>query len=300
MTLKVAGTSIARRLSLATAWLERSGTRPLSITFTNGPDDTVLWPGNKLWQKFLLSISHHFCRLEHLEIGATLIGPSLQLMRSPMPRLTHLTLWVNHICTQSEPLILTPENFPLLQSLELHHYTRYRTIEFPWKQITTLICDDLNCDDFGMILGQASALLRCEVSNLICGVGTDMGGPITVPHLESLIFSLYRVAETSVYHAFPIAAMTLPALRNLQVPEAYLRHPSFEDLGAFVTRSGCSLEKLRIIDLTHTSKQSYMDKFPSIPSISFRRQFPGVTAENTRLWRGGQEGGLRGGWQTPR
>jgi hypothetical protein len=95
--------------------------------------------------------------------------------------------------------------------------------------------------------------------------------------LESLIFSLYNFDEHSLFGIFPISHMTLPALRILQIPETYIHYPSFDALLAFVSKSGCSLEELRIIDLTHTSEQVYRDKFSAIPSLSFHRQACGIT-----------------------
>ncbi|KAJ6522129.1 hypothetical protein DFH09DRAFT_1330770 [Mycena vulgaris] len=277
ISLKIARKTLENRLIMANTWLDRSGTHPLSITFNHGPDDHgVTSPGVKFAQ-FLLEISRHFFRLKHLEVGVTLIGPSLQLVQSRMPQLTHLALWMDRLHTPDAPVVISPETFPLLRSLELHHFHPFTSVIFPWKQITTLICDHIDYRHLRSILEQTPALLHCEVSHMRSAVGPSEK-PITLPHLESLIFSLYPPDENPVHRLFPISAMTLPALRILQIPETYLHYPAFDVLLALVSRSECRLEKLRIIDLTYTSKQTYKDKFPSIPSLSFRRQFPGITA----------------------
>jgi hypothetical protein len=264
---------------MANTWIERSGVGPLFISLKYGPVDcgTVIITAEL--QEFLLELSEHFSRLERLEVGVTLSGPTLQHVRYPMPRLIHLTLWMDRIYTASSPLVISPESVPLLRSIELRrcYVLSVVSLVFPWKQITTLTCDHIEFRHLRTILQQTPALSHCVVSHMERGSsGNNSMLPITLPDLESLIFSHYSPNENPLHGIFPISAMTLPALRILQIPETYLRHPSLDDLLALVSRSGCSIEELRIIDLTHSSKQTYMDKFPSIPSLSFPRQLSDI------------------------
>jgi hypothetical protein len=124
-------------------------------------------------------------------------------------------------------------------------------------------------------LEQTPALLHCAVSCMWCGLATL--SHVMLPHLESLIFSLYDFDEHLLFGIFSISYMTLPALCILQIPETYVHYPSFDMLLAFVSRSWCSLEELHIINLTHTSDQAYRDKFSAIPSLSFHCQACGIT-----------------------
>lgn len=274
ISLKLNSLTLDRRLMMAKTWFRRSGRRPLSLTLKYGPDCRGVTHVGPHFPLFIRELSPQFSRLEHLDVGVTLRGDSLELLRHPMPQLKHLALTMNRVYTTESPVVMSPENVPLLRSLELRHFHPYHELSFPWEQITTLICDHIEYRDLCKILEQSPALLHCAVSRMQRGLATP--SPVTLPRLESLIFSLYDF-DDSLFGIFPISHMTLPALRILQIPETYLRYPSFDALLAFVSRSRCSLEELRIIDLTHTSEQAYIDKFSAIPSLSFYRQSCGIT-----------------------
>ncbi|KAJ7686417.1 hypothetical protein B0H17DRAFT_1136965 [Mycena rosella] len=118
-----------------------------------------------------------------------------------------------------------------------------------------------------------SEIDHCMIDDMLRGP-TSGKTSITLPHLESLVFLLYVPDKNPIHHIFPISMMELPALRILEIPETYLRHPSCDDLHVLVDSWECSLQELRIIDLAQTSEQTYIEKFPSIPLISFHRQVP--------------------------
>lgn len=265
---------------MAKTWIERSGVYPLSISFSHGSAAPGTVISSRIFEEFLLELKDHFSRLQYLDVGVTLMGSAIGLVKYPMPRLTHLTLWIDRIYTLlSSVMVIPPESVPLLRSIELRHcdFFSIESFAFPWKQITTLKCDHIDYSHLRGILKETPVLSHCVVShmkrNLIVNDETSL---ITLPHLKSLIFSHYAPNEIPISGIFPISTMTLPALRILEIPETYLRRPSFDDLLALVSRSGCNIEELRVVDLTHSSTQDYMHRFPSIPSISFPRQLSDI------------------------
>ncbi|KAJ7678797.1 hypothetical protein B0H17DRAFT_1131104 [Mycena rosella] len=274
LSLKLNRATVTNRLAMANTWLTRSGARPLSISLRYGPEFGGITHLGAEFLQFIDEISSAFFRLEHLDVGVHLSGASLKLLQYPMPKLKHLTLWMDRLHTEDDvPLVMSPEAVPLLRSLEIRHYHPFGTLVLPWKQLTTLKCNYIEYRHLKKILEQTSALSHCMIDDMLRGPTSDKTS-ITLPHLESLVFSLYAPDENPIHHIFPISMMELPALRILEIPETYLRHPSCDDLRVLVDSWGCSLQELRIIDLAQTSERTYIEKFPSIPSISFHRQVP--------------------------
>ncbi|KAJ7138719.1 hypothetical protein C8R43DRAFT_1131886 [Mycena crocata] len=276
ISLEVNRKTFKQWMIMARTLLQRSKSSPLSISLKYGMDHQGLFSLGARIEEVFLELSQHFIRLQHLDFGVTLMSPVLeQLMQSPMPRLTHLTLWMDRLYTGgSRPVLLLPETVPLLHSIELHHFNTYSSLVLPWKQITTLTCVHIEYRHLSKLLQEVPALRHCQVIHMARG-RADRPQPIILPHLESFIFSLYDPDENPLYGIFALEKMILPALRVLQIPETFLAYPSFMDLHALISRSKCNLQKLDIIDLTHTTKELYMDTFPEIPSISFLHQLPG-------------------------
>ncbi|KAJ7747575.1 hypothetical protein B0H16DRAFT_1725995 [Mycena metata] len=261
--------SLQNNLALAKSWLPRSHPSPLSISIHSGA--TV---GQQGVGKILEIIRPHLDRLQRLEVGLSMrTNSDLELLQSSMPQLRCLALWCNRF--GREQVLIRRENVPSLHTVELHHFFRSGVLRFdlPWKHITTLICNRVNYRHWRLLLEETPALIRCEVTHMQREMLTDASASLTLHHLEILIFSMYEEGEDPVWEIFPLAKMHLPALRVLHIPEPYLRTPSVGDLQAFVSRSGCQLEELRIIDLLPGRKQAYLDIFPF---VSFHRQVTGI------------------------
>ncbi|KAJ7656900.1 hypothetical protein DFH06DRAFT_1328441 [Mycena polygramma] len=258
--------------------LARSWLRPRFVVLRYAPNDRDVAAADHFYQ-FLSSILRHSGDLEHLDIGVTLWRAALRLLERPMPQLRHLTLWVDRLFTngQPHPVVMSSATVPRLHSIQLHRFIPDENLTLPWAQITTLTCDSIQYRDLRSILLQTPALVHCAVSRLRRGSAGPASSQIipeeALLRLESLSFTLYEPEEDPIHHIFPIAAMqSLPSLRILQVPEAYLQYPSFNDLLLLVNQ--CRLEELHIIDRMYIPEQTYLDKLPFIPSIFFPRQVP--------------------------
>ncbi|KAJ6466006.1 hypothetical protein C8R47DRAFT_1224139 [Mycena vitilis] len=265
-TLRFSLLTLPKKLPMARTLLMRSRRCPLFLTLRYGPDrlgSSII--GWEFYNLLLNTLGHsnHFLRLEYLDVGVSLISTSLELLRTPMPMLKHLCLWLDRIYT-TELLAMLPQTFPRLHSIELRHVLMTPSVELPWQQITTLRCDDIQCRQFLEIIAQTPALVECEISRLHRGVDDHIGIP-PLKHLQSLVFTQYEPEEDLRRTLFPVSTLTVPALRLLQIPETYLHSPSYDDLLKLVKRSQCRLEELRVIDLTYTSEQTFTQKLACNP-----------------------------------
>ncbi|KAJ7665176.1 hypothetical protein DFH06DRAFT_1323578 [Mycena polygramma] len=272
--------NLPSQLVMTKEWLTRSGGRPLSVTIDDRAATSMgtfgaLAPPSALYYRLVLPMLKHrdtLSRMERLDFRMDLSSSSLKLLQTEMPNLTHLGLSANLVCTgfRSGPVIVSPQTFPRLRSIELRCVLATPSVRFPYAQITTLRIDDVEYRQLRDILAQTTALVHCEVSNIRPGA-LDDGKMIRLEHLESLVFSEYRRWGYSRWEdvVFPIAAMTLPSLRILQIPEIYLNYPSYKGALALVERSRCRLEELGIMDLTYTSEATFREKLACVPTINF-------------------------------
>ncbi|KAJ7021115.1 hypothetical protein C8F04DRAFT_1274103 [Mycena alexandri] len=266
--------TLPRRLTLMEDWLRRSRSLPLSISLKHGPAHngfTTL--GAEGAAAFFKVVRPHFDRLERLEIAVPLRGSDLRLEQFPMPRLVHLGLWCDRCHYHESPVVILPATGPRLSSVELHHFylESVAPLVLPWTNITTLVCNYIDCGDWRRILEETPALIHCRVSHMR-REAADAPTPTTLLHLKSLIFTHHVPEEDPLWSTFPLPEMILPALRTLQIPEIYLPYPAVDTLLQLISDSGCSLKDLRIVDLTHGRQQDYINRLSSIPSISFYRQ----------------------------
>ncbi|KAJ7038733.1 hypothetical protein C8F04DRAFT_1255655 [Mycena alexandri] len=259
--------------NLMEIWLSRSRSSPLSLSLhpelgANG------FPTLSRLEKVLEAINPHLGRLERLEVGVCTRSYNFHLLQSPMPMLRRLALWCDRLSLEP-PVVMAPEDVPSLRTVELYQFTRGDLLRFalPWTRITTVVCNRIDYADWRLLLEATPALIHCEVSHLQRW-GLDPRTPFTLHNLKTLVFSLYTAEEDMLWSIFPLSEMRLPALRVLQIPEAYLRLPSVDDLQALVSRSECQLQELRIIDPLHFRKQNYLDRFPF---VSFHRQLLSIS-----------------------
>lgn len=265
-------TWVAARLSLL-----RSGSTPFSLSLRYGPN-FVRWCGlGSLFTDFLGDIVNHLSRLERLDIRVILHGDTAQFLRLPMPQLTHLSISVR--CLNSS-VTMVESSVPELRSIDFYRFTPLGGFECPWRQLTSLSFDHIDFDDLHGVLLTTPALVHCAVSRMrrsFTHAITQAPKPkIVLEHLQSLRFSLYELHENPVHGVYPLSFFGLKKLRSLrllQIPETYLHYPAYTDVLELVQESGCRLEELRVIDVTFTSEQTWIDTFPSV-SVSFLRQLP--------------------------
>ncbi|KAJ6452517.1 hypothetical protein C8R47DRAFT_1229401 [Mycena vitilis] len=268
--------NLPMQLAKAKEWSTRSCRCPLSVTIEGVSRMKDYVSPCELYNGFLLPmLSHHdtVFRLERLIVRMDLWSSSLDILKTPMPRLRHLAISSRDI-TGKVTIVIPPETFPRLRSLELGR-VKNSFVELSFTQITTLRVDDIEYPQLREILGQTTTLLHCEVGGIVIRpFARNDPQMLRLEYLQSLVFTRCNRRKTQQDPIFPIATMTLPSLCILQVPEIYLHSPSYKDLLAFVERSGCRLQELRIIDPASASKATLRDKLACVPTLSFHRRSP--------------------------
>jgi hypothetical protein len=112
------------------------------------------------------------------------------------------------------------------------------------------------------ILQQTSNLLHCE---LHLSHYHDQPTPgITLSRLETLILDSYTLRATGFIDTFVV-----PALRTLHVTEDVLGASPIGTLASFISKSGCSLQEVRITRHRWVPEDVYREAFPSITTFSF-------------------------------
>ncbi|KAJ6492516.1 hypothetical protein C8R47DRAFT_1070556 [Mycena vitilis] len=178
-----------------------------------------------------------------------------------MPLLRHLELMIGSDSHDSVSL----NGVPLLRTVSLCHIGVSRVV-LPWAQLTSLTLFDLLPSECVPILMQTPNLVHFTL-RLYSTPSPDIPDrrDIPLPYLESLIiFELVRHTLVDF-----ISAFIVPALRSLEIPERFLAHNPIDTLTAFMSKSGCTLEKLFITWAQPTSRKPYLHAFPSLQKLSF-------------------------------
>jgi len=247
---------LERGLRAFETWLARSGSCPLSIRLY----DSVIAP-TRLTQ-FLQATLSHFGRLEHLELR---LLPLRHTTEYQLPVLRSLALWrFQDIDVDPTPLTAFADA-PNLRSVTLVNlYDSSQQIILPWSQLTELVLWNTSSHAGAAILNQAVNLVHCRLDHIFSEDDQLFTiGPLT--RLESLEI------DRSSMDMLPW--LTLPALRSVKIP-----HDGWvDDLGCFdhlsecIARSGCSVQKLHIIEGRKSRRSltlgEYREKFPSIPTV---------------------------------
>jgi hypothetical protein len=82
--------------------------------------------------------------------------------------------------------------------------------------------------------------------------------------LETLILDSYTLRATGFIDTFVV-----PALRTLHVTEDVLGASPIGTLASFISKSGCSLQEVRITRHRWVPEDVYREAFPSITTFSF-------------------------------
>ncbi|KAJ7623923.1 hypothetical protein DFH06DRAFT_1446593 [Mycena polygramma] len=155
---------------------------------------------------------------------------------------------------------------PRLRTLVLSNTGALRT-KFPWAQLTSLKLPEAHPSRYVPILVQTRNLVHCELRIYTVRDHGNVGPQqdIQLPRLESL--TLIHVEGEPVTDFLP--TLIVPALRNLEIPESYLAPDPVGSLTAFVSKSGCRLEELRLTGIISVPENSYRQAFPSLRQLSF-------------------------------
>ncbi|KAJ7199804.1 hypothetical protein GGX14DRAFT_661195 [Mycena pura] len=237
-------------------WLSKSGCSPLSIEI-NG----IFSPSPEL-----LAITHR-ARWEYLKIRHACYPPSLGTLQGPMPLLRHLELfghWGGSLITGDEA--------PLLRTVVIRDESDLTNMVMPWVQLTSLTVELVFIYECAPILQQASNLISCVLGIIGESPANDELPDIRLPFLETLLVSNpHRESITGF-----VDALVLPRLRTLQMSEQFLGKKPIEALASFISRSGCTLQFLRITneDPQVSDLRRYRSAFPSIKKIVLKKEKP--------------------------
>ncbi|KAJ7909680.1 hypothetical protein B0H13DRAFT_2661362 [Mycena leptocephala] len=231
-------------------WLNRSRCCPVSLRFD--ATDSYMEVA-----EFLAIVVPHRARWKYLKLSS---WPShLPILDGPMPLLCYLNLRL----LGSDAKVVTFE-MPLLRTVVLND-TAALSVVLPWAQLTSLTLLRVYPYECVPILQQTSSLVHCKLE-LFDSTNNQPRPDITLPCLESL--TLINPGRESVVDF--LETLIVPALRSLEIPEDFLYHVNpIESLTAFISKSGCKLEEVRITGPRSVPSTSYRKAFPSIQNFSF-------------------------------
>ncbi|KAJ7629743.1 hypothetical protein DFH06DRAFT_709476 [Mycena polygramma] len=227
-------------------WLERSRSCPLYLEL-----GVYKWADDDLVE----AVIPHRARWNYLSID--LDADNLRILDGPMPLLRYLLLNVHK---DLDGIALN--EVPLLRTVALTNPAALR-FRLPWAQLTSLGLFNVHSSDCVPILLQTRNLVRCELHFCQKTRDTEPQQDISLPCLESLVFT--DPGEQSVTDFLP--ALIVPALRNLEIPELYLAPNPVDSLKAFISKSACKLNKLRLMDAISVPANAYREAFPSLPKL---------------------------------
>ncbi|KAJ7507102.1 hypothetical protein B0H11DRAFT_1849618 [Mycena galericulata] len=247
-----------QQLRLLEQSLGRSGSSPLSIKLQYRASDGS--PSSDL-DPLLQTIMSHSSHCEHLYIPVEFL-PSL---KSPAPLLRSLRLGGTfNVDLQLPSLVPTFFSGPLLHEVTLRYYTPTFYPVLPWSQLTVLFVHWISTGDCANVLKQAINLIYCQLC--IFDVEANFNSSdITLPQLETLRLRMSFGSETTF-----LDALTLPALRNLQLQEHFILPNPVSTLVSLVTRSRCTLQELSIPG-SSVSSELYQAAIPSLVSFIFHQ-----------------------------
>jgi len=241
------------------AILRRSGGCPLSIHMDE-PDEGDVSEG-------IAVLLPHRARWGYLRIR--LFRSRLPAIGGEMPLLRHLDLELG----PNLPEVLVFNEVPLLRTAILDVTAAYN-VGLPWTQLTSLTLRLITLPNCVPILRQATNLVRCEL-DLWDGDEGDHLPDIALPYLESLCCDGFYYTDSTDC----LAPFIVPALRSLQIPERFIQPDPINFLTAFITKSACKLQEVRIVGSRLVRKGSYRRAFPSIRTFFFGGEYVYVGEE---------------------
>ncbi|KAJ7756268.1 hypothetical protein B0H16DRAFT_1539209 [Mycena metata] len=183
-------------------------------------------------------------------------------MQGEMPLLRHLTLSYNgfyHRATKGPPAIL--EHAPLLTSVVLGASFMVDCMQLPWGNLTYLEARCFFEYECTYVLRAATNLVYCKL-NIIQNQTSMVAASVPV-HLHLRNFILCPEDHNNVWQWGLFDSLTLPALRTLQIPQP---NTPLDSLRAFLLRSQCTLEELRITGATST-EAVFREVLPAVGTI---------------------------------
>ncbi|KAJ7470987.1 hypothetical protein FB451DRAFT_324330 [Mycena latifolia] len=223
------------QLRLFETWLERSGVAPLSINLRDYE------PGLDISPVVTAVVGHAFhCEEMKLHISLS----DIQILSSQnLPTLRALTIDPSEKCPHGADPIILFDQAPNLANITLGRCFDPFRLVLPWMQITTLCGKCLFVDELMEILRLAVNLVHCRVSIQ----GDIVVGMMQVPHMHLQDLSVTAMNPFE-YTEGLLDNLTLPALRNLRIPEPWISPTPCATLTGWILRSGCGLKQLHVTE----------------------------------------------------
>ncbi|KAJ7727040.1 hypothetical protein B0H14DRAFT_2544248 [Mycena olivaceomarginata] len=236
------------RVHLCNLWLSRSQCSPLSLELYGYHTIDPLRA-----TELVSALVSHRPRWERLIVNDFSLS-HLLVMDGPMPLLRTLELYTEGLDIQVSFL-----EAPLLRTVVIWDAAT-ETVALPWAQLTSLTLSHVSSQYYAPILRQASNLVHCALEFRERPKAVDLLD-VTLPYLHSLTLDGNGSEEY-------VETFIVPALCNLQILNSYLEPEYIPTLAAFVAKSGCKLQNLRITYADSAFEHYFRKAFPST-TVSF-------------------------------
>ncbi|KAJ6588168.1 hypothetical protein B0H19DRAFT_1366849 [Mycena capillaripes] len=218
--------------------LQRSGILPLSLALVTG------FVARDEMAPFIQTVSAHSTSWEHLKLFTSL--NHISSIDGPLLSLRSLAMGLyDEYDRGGVGLSRTSFNSaPLLRRVMLQRYSAIYDSVLPWSQLTVLIVDEILAEDCGFVLNHTKSLVYFRLTLS----GVPPSAPIaSLMRLKTLVLrALVPAHPVNPVPGF-VDALTLPALRRLQVSEILLCPNPHSTLRALISRSACTLQKMHIL-----------------------------------------------------
>ncbi|KAJ6486234.1 hypothetical protein C8R47DRAFT_534856 [Mycena vitilis] len=241
-----------RQAEIFATWLKRSRSCPVSIEIGKAGPNVDL-------SKILATVVPHRARCEYLHLA--LSRAQLGVIEGPMPLLRNLDLMLDPTLPSDDGVVL--HEVPLLHTVALNDVAASKVV-LPWAQITSLALAPVFPYECVPILQQTTNLAYCELH--VFDSSSEPPWPdITLLYLETLIFVDSRIEQYTTFHE----SFIVPALRSLEVPEAFLGSNPIGSIKAFISKSDCKLEHLHITGAKLVPEPSFRREFLAIHNVGY-------------------------------
>ncbi|KAF7295643.1 hypothetical protein MIND_01104500 [Mycena indigotica] len=266
-----------KQIDVLKSWLQRSGSCRLSLHLNFlGADDS----STDVYKALFNVVASERHRWEYLFIYIPPV--QVQLLSGPVPALVKSTVITNW---KTERHVISFDNATLLRSVCFWNVS-FGPDSFEWARLTSLSLLNVQATECIPVLAAAINLLQFR---LYCSdrlLQNDV--QITLPHLETIVLAgNLPPVSTSAESCKWLPSLTLPALRNLEISEHRLGPLGVSCLRAFMARSNCHLEHLRITCIQNEEiglEAQCRSAFPAIATIRNER-LKSEGCSHTEHWR---------------
>ncbi|KAJ7796357.1 hypothetical protein B0H14DRAFT_2531784 [Mycena olivaceomarginata] len=236
--------------------LGRSGSSPLSIRV-----DEMRWsPGNERVELVSTVLSHRE-RWQYLSLCLVGLETGYPSIGGPMPLLQHLNVEFDYEYDMDAMPVPSFAEAPLLRTAILSD-SASKGIILPWAQLTSLTLQLMYLSACVPVLQKAANLTHCELELYHYDDFDETSvADVVLPSLQSLTLN---DVDPQMHRVDLLQTFIVPALSRLEIPERFLGPNAIDSLSSFISKSGCRLQRVDIVDRSVVPENSYRTAFPSI------------------------------------